>query len=158
MSSEMERMKAEIKKMFAGIPNVKIITGDSPVTWDGAGLPPVGCECELVNFYGEDFPAFVGEAGEKVKIIGNGFTNSRPVAFYEADGGRGSMLAYAVANCFRPILTEAERRRDQLIVDLTMALTSLPRDQHVIDWAEALVNKIAAGKIPGIRLTDDAGS
>lgn len=66
------------------------------IEWNGEGLPPIGCECELVNFYGNDFPEFVGEHGEEVKIIGSGFTNGCPVAFYEADGGRGGMLAYAV--------------------------------------------------------------
>lgn len=76
--------------------------------WNGDGLPPVGCKCELVNFYGNDFPEFVGEHGEEVKIIGTGFTNGCPVAFYEADGGRGGMLAYAVEQCFRPVRTEAE--------------------------------------------------
>lgn len=116
-------------------------------TWNGEGLPPVGCEVELVNFYGEDFPEFVGDTGEKVKIIGNGFTNSYPVAFYEADGGRGSVLAYAVSKCFRPILTQAERKREDAIETLNRLYPQL-----VGKLAGYLYDDISAGKIPHITL------
>lgn len=120
--------------------------------WNGEGLPPVGCECELVNFYGEDFPEFVGDAGEKVRIIGNGFTNGCPVAFYEADGGRGSVLAYAVESCFRPIRTEAERKRSDICDKIYGAMTNAERKENRSDMAEAIYDAIAAGKIPGVKL------
>lgn len=117
--------------------------------WNGEGLPPVGCECELVNFFGEDFPEFAGESGEKVRIIGNGYTNGCPVAFYEADGGRGNVLAYAVAPCFRPIRSEAERKRDQAIAQM------MERSAVLVEATAALIyDAIAAGKIPGVKLAD----
>lgn len=122
------------------------------IEWNGEGLPPVGCECELVNFYGNDFPEFVGEPDEVVKIIGSGFTNGCPVAFYEADGGRGGMLAYAVAQCFRPIRTESERKRDE-------SISKIQSHAHVdfvapisTGQAVAIYDAIAAGKIPHITL------
>lgn len=115
--------------------------------WNGEGLPPIGCECELVNFYGNDFPEFVGEHGEEVKIIGSGFTNGCPVAFYEADGGRGGMLAYAVEQCFRPIRTEADRNREEIVKQIIKG-SRLAQDSV----AEAIYDAIAAGKIPGVKL------
>ncbi|WP_147198571.1 hypothetical protein [Pantoea sp. CCBC3-3-1] len=130
------------------------------IEWDGKGLPPVGCECELVNFYGEDYPEFVGEPGEKVKIIGNGFTNACPVAFYEADGGRGEMLAYAVATCFIPIRTKAERRREESVHAMNAAWRARAGEEDdgkLKSIYEIIYDAITAGKIPGIRLTDDAG-
>lgn len=119
------------------------------IEWNGEGLPPVGCECELVNFYGNDFPEFVGEPDEVVKIIGSGFTNGCPVAFYEADGGRGGMLAYAVAQCFRPIRTESERKRDESIKYL-LSIIDKPISDAAL--ADSIYGAIAAGKIPHITL------
>lgn len=124
------------------------------VEWNGEGLPPVGCECELVNFYGEDFPDFVGEPGETVKIIGNGFANSCPVAFYEADGGRGKMLAYAVSACFRSIRTEEERKREEAEVAMRLCLKGTGYGMTE-GAAKTVFDAIASGKIPGVRLTDD---
>lgn len=119
------------------------------IEWNGEGLPPIGCECELVNFYGNDFPEFVGEHGEEVKIIGSGFTNGCPVAFYEADGGRGGMLAYAVEQCFRPIRTEADRNRDEAKNAIAELCRSSASNGHS---ADLIYDAIAAGKIPHITL------
>ncbi|MBD8129253.1 hypothetical protein [Pantoea agglomerans] len=121
------------------------------IEWNGNGLPPVGCECELVNFYGNDFPEFVGEHGEQVKIIGSGFTNGCPVAFYEADGGRGGMLAYAVEQCFRPIRTEAERKREEAEVAMRLCLKGTGYGMTE-GAAKTVFDAIAAGKIPHITL------
>lgn len=117
--------------------------------WNGEGLPPVGCECELVNFFGNDFPDFVGEPDEVVKIIGNGFTNGCPVAFYEADGGRGGVLAYAVEQCFRPIRAEADRKRDKAKNAIAELCRSSASNGHSADM---IYDAIAAGKIPHIKL------
>ncbi len=117
--------------------------------WDGKVLPPIGLECELVNFYGEDFPHFVGEDGEIVIIRGHGLVNGKNVAFYEADGSREKMISYAVSECFRPIQTLEEKKRDVAIVALQNAFRAIAHSDCV---GEGLYEEIAAGKIPGVKL------
>lgn len=151
--SEIVRERAKMKH---SLPDEAFVTREQyeaalkPV-WNGEGLPPVGTECELVNFFGNDFPDFVGEPDEVVEIIGNGFTNGCPVAFYEADGGRGGVLAYAVEQCFRPIRTEAERQRDKIIAAMRAACTNYNKTD-VIHAVEQIHDAIAAHKITGVTL------
>lgn len=124
--------------------------------WNGEGLPPVGCECELINFFGEDFPEFVGESREKVRIIGNGYTNGCPVAFYEADGGRGKILAYAVAPCFRPIRTKADYKREDATASMLKACTNYNKTD-VIHAVKEIYDAIIAHKITGVTTVPNVG-
>lgn len=110
------------------------------IEWNGVGLPPVGCECELYDCEQWN-PVRIKYVGEKYVVTDR------------------TDLGYEVVYClaekperFRPLRTEAERKIDEAAVALTFALTSLPRDQHVTEWAYAIVEKIEAGAIPHITL------
>lgn len=103
--------------------------------WNGEGLPPVGCACEY------------NRAGDWVacEIV---FISDFHVILQEKEE-----ICWKTQGCqFRPIRTEADRKRDEAAVALTLVLTSLPRDQHVIEWSYSIVEKIVAGKIPHITL------
>lgn len=56
---------------------------------------------------------------------------------------------------FRPIRTEAERKRKEVVGVIAELCRSSASNGHS---ADLIYDAIAAGKIPGIRLTDDTGS
>lgn len=110
------------------------------IEWDGEGLPPAGCECELFDC-DQWNPVIIKFVGDKYVVT------------------ERTDLGYEVVYClaerperFRPVRTEADRKRDEAAVALTFVLTSLPRDQHVTEWSYAILEKIVAGKIPHITL------
>ncbi|WP_105653505.1 hypothetical protein [Cronobacter malonaticus] len=105
--------------------------------WDGEGLPPAGCECETRFILGGkwfffrcvavDFGIAFGWAGKDAVTLDKGS--------YE----------------FRPIRSEADKRRDEAIA----ALKKL-KPQLVGELAGYLYDEIAAGKIPHIRIEQAA--
>ena len=120
-------------------------------SWNGEGIPPEGSECEVKS--GKDLWTLC-------KVV---HSSSAGVAFIylEEPSGESSSKYIGVIDCiprehagsyFRPIRTEADRKIDEAAAALTFVLTSLPRDQHVTEWSSAIVEKIASGEIPGIRL------
>jgi len=120
------------------------------IEWDGTGLPPVGCECEVwcedhadyewvrIKVFAEYKGMIIGIVNMPTQIIHDEINK------YAAGYNRAE---------FRPIRTESERKRDAAVA----ALKQL-KPQLVGELAGYLYDDIAAGKIPGIRLTDDAGS
>ncbi|KAF2282491.1 hypothetical protein GH714_044097 [Hevea brasiliensis] len=105
--------------------------------WDGEGLPPVGCECE----------AFDGVSWFPVVIVGryDGF------AFAWNYDQRKTLTVNEVHSVnFRPIITEAERKREEAILAMRESLG------HAAGLIEVgnIYRAIAAGKIPGIKLDD----
>lgn len=110
------------------------------IEWNGEGLPPVGCECEykVRQAANQDWKTCTVIAAGKEHLI--------------ADAKGEEVVFFAPQIEFRPMPTEAERKRDEAIVALTFVLTSLPRDQHVTEWSQAILEQIAAGKIPHITL------
>ena len=108
--------------------------------WDGEGAPPVGCRCER-NYYDRS-----GDDWREVTILFWG----RRVAVVEANGKEA--VANSSSGNFRPIRPEAERKREETVNAIQQKL--ICRNEVAVDFYEYL----AAGKIPGIRLTDDAGS
>jgi hypothetical protein len=116
--------------------------------WNGEGLPPVGCECEIAAstpYLNIKYPE-----GAVVKIYSH-FTDDRGVELAAFVGAAGKVGGVCTAKCFRPIRTEADKKRDA-------AIESLMRIVLGPSQASATVNKlydaIAAGKIPGIKLED----
>lgn len=115
------------------------------VAWNGEGLPPVGTECEYHSDY-------VSDAYYRCEIIahfeGENETSADYV-FTQQDGtrlvGQGSYVH------FRPIRTEAERKRDGF-TDACIDLHSSVEWSHSTDYFRGLYSAIAAGKIPGIKL------
>jgi len=105
------------------------------IEWKGVGLPPVGCECELYDCEQWN-PVRIKYVGEKYVVTDR------------------TDLGYEVVYClaekperFRPVRTEAARKRDETIA----ALKQL-KPQLVGELAGYLYDEIAAGKIPHITL------
>lgn len=113
---------------------------DVTKVWSGEGLPPVGCECEytMQTITGDDWNQCT------VDYVGSSFVVYRDCCGVELSCSIGCIK-------FRPILSEAERKRDEslrVIYEILDAGTSTKQD------AEDIYDAIAAGKIPGVKLED----
>jgi len=107
--------------------------------WNGEGLPPVGCECELYDC--EEWIEV------KIKYIGD------QVVVVHAFGSALHERVFHLAkhpDRFRPIRTEAERKRDESV----QALSEFFGHAAGLYNLHGLYDAIAAGKIPGVRLED----
>ena len=116
----------------------ELAAAQQPV-WDGEGLPPVGCRIE----------AFSG--GEWVEAI---VTYNEPPECHGDAAAWKEVLAFDCKTTrpfwtdeFRPIRSEADKRRDEAIA----ALKKL-KPQLVGELAGYLYDEIADGKIPHIRI------
>lgn len=111
--------------------------GAAPV-WNGEGLPPVGCECEFIsNDTSWGAVVVIRMDGDKVVIKPSGET------YYG--------ITPSEKQVFRPIRSEADRKRDEslrVIYEILDAGTSTKQD------AADIYDAIAAGKIPGVKLED----
>ena len=113
------------------------------IEWDGEGLPPVGCEFEWSTH-------------------SNGFTllHKRKCTAVGTSGilsvGDDGVELYLnnVNNRFFPIRTKADRMRESS-VDAICDILRVDRDCGARINLVKIYEAIAAGKIPGIRLTDD---
>lgn len=112
---------------------------DAAQVWGGEGKPAIGEKCE--HHSGGQWEA-VTIAGIYENLV-TGFTD------YWMVKGDGS--SYTVGNPyrFRPIRTEAERRRDEVRKAIYAAMNIIDGD-----IADAIYDAIAAGKIPGVKLED----
>lgn len=106
--------------------------------WDGEGLPPVGCECER-SWAGDKWlqcnVLFVSNEHAVVKLA------TREAAYHLSDVK------------FRPVRSEAERKRDETITKMRTCLagTGAGITEHA---SSCLYDAIARGDIPGIKLSD----
>lgn len=107
------------------------------VRWDGAGIPQAG---ELVELMDDSQSQTWGDV--TIKFYGESF------AVWDEHGEECSNSLCHVK--VRPILTEAERKRDDFVKQIMQWM-------HYAGEAEiALIyDAIAAGKITGVRLSDD---
>lgn len=110
--------------------------------WNGEGIPPVGCECEI-SFYGKS----LGQC--EVLFVGDSLIVwKQKSSQQEVSGHHGHMN-------FRPLRTEAERKRDAAAeaIDWYMPefIPDIPNDYY---HAKKIYDAIAAGKIPGVKLED----
>lgn len=108
--------------------------------WNGEGLPPAGVECEarlrccndaewfFFRCVGVDCGVAFGWAGKEAATLGKGS--------YE----------------FRPLRTEAERKRDAAVE--AMQREADEGDNWIYSEYEIIYDAIAAGKIPGVKLED----
>ena len=102
--------------------------------WNGEGLPPVGCECEFIsNDTSWGSVVVIGMDGDKVVIKPSGDT------YYG--------ITPSEKQVFRPIRSEAERKRDEAVK--TIMLTGWCQS-----FAEEIYDLVAAGKVPGMKLED----
>lgn len=108
------------------------IAAQQPV-WNGEGLPPVGSKVE--SFINGDWRlvkvVYVGETGGEYEALVFDVKTTKPTW----------------SDQFRPIRTEADRKRGEAI-DALISLGVFTRPV-----AEKTVDAIAAGKIPGLELT-----
>lgn len=111
---------------------------DAAPVWNGEGLPPVGCDCEFIsNDTSWGAVVVIGMDGDKVVIKPSGET------YYG--------ITPSEKQVFRPIRSEADRKRDEslrVIYEILDAGTSTKQD------AADIYDAIAAGKIPGVKLED----
>lgn len=116
---------------------------DAAQVLGGEGKPAIGEKCE--HHSGGQWEA-VTIAGIYENLV-TGFTDYWMV---KEDGS-----SYTVGNPyrFRPILSEAERKRDEAVAQLNnfVAMGKFALDE---DLACAVYDAIAAGKIPGVKLDD----
>ncbi|WP_406549356.1 hypothetical protein ACETRY_10960 [Cronobacter malonaticus] len=105
--------------------------------WDGEGLPPVGCECEIS----------VCGGWEPGRIV---FSDENIGVAYVCESSLSPTLdcvsGFSALKHFRPIRSEADRRRDEIAKDINAAVDASGTLGHV------LYDAIAAGKIPHIRI------
>lgn len=121
------------------------------IEWNGEGLPPVGCECDVKSGKKSwTLCRVVHSSAAGVAFIY--LEEPSPELSSQYIGVLDSIPRRHAKEYFRPNRAEAERKRDEAIVALTFVLTSLPRDQHVTEWSQAILEQIAAGKIPHITL------
>ncbi|EPV6100097.1 hypothetical protein ACV8AU_001105 [Escherichia coli] len=105
--------------------------------WDGEGTPPVGCECEF----------FDCEKWFKVTMMYGG---SNLVVLFDHDNQiERSFSTSRIYGKFRPIRSEAEKKRDAEVDELIDAITLTLADIYA---SQRFMDAIAAGKIPGIRI------
>ena len=113
--------------------------GQSPVTaWSGEGLPPVGCECEFMKHTLDAMPNW------RRGIIK--YVSEYTVVIVEALSP-GEFVAHPRTCDFRPIRSEAERKREEAVK--TIMLTGWCQSA-----AEEIYDLVAAGKVPGMKLED----
>lgn len=110
-------------------------------SWNGHGLPPTGCECEarlrcndaewfFFRCVGVDCGVAFGWAGKEAVTLGKGS--------YE----------------FRPLRTEADKKRDAFINAVLDDMSVILCDLSLRDEVAVIYDAIAAGKIPGVKLED----
>ena len=109
--------------------------------WNGEGLPPIGCECEVSVDGGRSwctYRAINEKNGVRLIEIGN-LTEE-----FENDNW-----------IFRPLHTEAERKRDEAVEAIDFYMPEfIPDTPNEFYHAKRIYDAIAAGKIPGVKLDD----
>lgn len=119
------------------------IAAQQPV-WNGEGLPPVGCKCEYV---GNDTSWGI------VKVIG--YDEDRVV--FKPSGEDYYGITPGDKAFFRPIRTEADRKREKIAKSLIQFLDSKTDIDNVFRTSDVMgfIDYISSGQIPGVRLYDE---
>lgn len=108
--------------------------------WNGAGAPPVGTRCEYsLNKGGTWWPC---------KIEFNVGTQGVVMSCDASEGIQYVSFSAYGNNIFRPIRTEAERKREEALADLAEALGHA----HGLFDLLAIYNSIQSGKVRHITL------
>lgn len=113
--------------------------------WNGEGLPPVGCECEFKEqsekYWQKGVVRYISDHTIVINIYPEEDEYGDKEPCFENDGSLS----------FRPIRTEADRKREEC-VDLIMGWMHHAGRAEI----ELIYDYISAGKIPGIKLDGDA--
>lgn len=113
----------------------------SKAEWDGEGLPPVGCECMVRGEIGDD-------GWYECKVIAHTFFDGYNCAVFQTE----STVSCSSEGNFRPIRSEADKKRDEAISSIKAMLMYDYGDDPRLNDAVILYEAIAAGKIPHIRI------
>lgn len=124
----------------------------SQTQWNGEGLPPVGVVCEIAE--STTYLHIGHPEGAVVKIYAH-FTDDRGVELAAFVDSVGKVGGVCTSKCFRPIRSEADRKRDEVIAKLTDAICGEVPDTGMATaakFASRTYDAISAGKIPHIQL------
>jgi hypothetical protein len=127
---------------------------DAAPVWNGKGLPPVGCECEWQDKNTKQW--------NPVKVV---YASEWVTAIREINKEKGDdLVEIAIENYgddarlkFRPIRSEADRKREKAIAKITDAICGEIPDTGMATaakYAARAYDAIAAGKIKGMKLED----
>lgn len=125
------------------------IAASQKPTWNGDGLPPVGCECEYRDNNGEWYPVTIKYASDQLVVI-SGVNKVLDVE-------QGTEIAKDIIidkPQFRPLQSEAERKHEAILESICAVLEMVAQDYKREDEAKLIYEAIAAGKIPGVKLDD----
>lgn len=117
--------------------------------WNGEGLPPVGCQVETL-FNGEWVEATVAYTGRPESSGAADTCKWKEALVFDCKTTRPFW-----ADEFRPIRSEAEKKRDEAVAKLTDAICGEVPDTGMAtaaNYAVRAYDAIAAGKVPGIRI------
>lgn len=132
----------------AGGSPLDIIAERRPITessWDGVGLPPVGCWCEYKDQNnGEWYKVSIKYQSEWVIVI-----SGRDFAGEMVEIAKDLVID---APIFRPIRSEVDNKRDSITSAILLALLDMPWNNE--EMAKQIYDAIAAGKITGVKLED----
>lgn len=109
--------------------------------WNGEGLPPVGCECEI---------SFSGKSLGQCEVL---FVGDSLIVWKQKSSQQEGSGYHRHMN-IRPLRTEAERKRDIAIEAILSDMRTIPCDLDLRDEVAVIYDAIAAGKIPGVKLED----
>jgi hypothetical protein len=112
--------------------------------WDGTNLPPVGCECEFMKHTLDTIPNW------RRGIIK--YISEYTVVIIESLSP-GEFVTHPRTCNFRPLRTEADKKRDAAIEAIDWYMPECILDTpNEFGHAKKIYDAIAAGKIPGVKL------
>lgn len=115
--------------------------------WSGDGLPPVGGIVEVMMYRGCGSDCYLEWGPEKV--LGHDGD-----VIIVASGQRVGDYDGIKPHSYRPIRTEAERRRSEICDRIYGAMIKAERKDNRSDMAECIYDAIAKGEIPGVKLEE----
>lgn len=117
--------------------------------WDGEGLPAVGCECE-VKVGGDNYNLcriVYSDSNAGVAFIYLGGDDEKYCGTIDC------VTAGAAYGYFRPIRSEADKKREEAISEIASIL-EYRKGCSEIPLSGWIYTAIDAGKIPGVKLED----
>lgn len=114
--------------------------------WNGEGMPPAGCKCEVM----ESNPLSVFDKWTSCTVIHFNLREGRETQVCIIDGNGDFAILYGNDGVkFRPLRTEAERKREAEVKELLDAINLTLTD---IYSSRVFMDAIHEGKIPGVKL------
>lgn len=109
--------------------------------WNGEGLPPVGCECEI---------SFSGKSLGQCEVL---FVGDSLIVWKQKSSQQEGSGYHRHMN-IRPLRTESERKHEAVLESICAVLEMVAQYYKREDEAKLIYEAISAGKIPGVKLDD----